>query len=139
MDPLANTEILIRAKTEGLETKRLLKKDLAGGAPIVVALDDDDAIVDWLLSEGWGESWGVFLHSSASLADVAKHLATLLKVQTADGEQLVFRFYDPRILGVFLPVCTDEELTEVYGPARLYLERRARSTRGDRVADHFCK
>jgi hypothetical protein len=28
----------------------------------------------------------------------------------------VFRFYDPRVLSVFLPTCLPEQITEMFGP-----------------------
>jgi hypothetical protein len=29
---------------------------------------------------------------------------------------LVFRFYDPRVLSIFLPTCLPEQITEMFGP-----------------------
>ncbi|KIH82848.1 hypothetical protein UCMB321_3303 [Pseudomonas batumici] len=35
----------------------------------------------------------------------------------------MFRYYDPRVLSVFLPTCTDEEFTKFLGPLnRLLVE-----------------
>ena len=33
----------------------------------------------------------------------------------------MFRWYDPRVLRVYLPTCTVGELREVFGPARAFL------------------
>ena len=42
-------------------------------------------------------------------------------VQTEDGKQLYFRFYDPRVLRLYLPTCTPEEVRRSFGPVGCYL------------------
>ena len=37
------------------------------------------------------------------------------------GKRLLFRYYDPRVLRVFLPTCTPAELAGFFGPIRGYL------------------
>ena len=32
------------------------------------------------------------------------------------GERVYFRFYDPRVLRVYLPTCSSSELKGVFGP-----------------------
>jgi hypothetical protein len=32
----------------------------------------------------------------------------------------MFRYYDPRVLRVYLPTCTSDELKTVYGPVQQY-------------------
>jgi hypothetical protein len=45
-------------------------------------------------------------------------------VRTDAGERLLFRFYDPRVLGEFLPTCEAAQLREMFGPVqRFMLER----------------
>jgi hypothetical protein len=48
----------------------------------------------------------------------------MLDVVTEDGERVFFRFYDPRVLRVYLPTCEDEaNLRSVFGPVgRFYME-----------------
>jgi hypothetical protein len=38
-----------------------------------------------------------------------------------DGRELYFRFYDPRVLRVFLPTCTLQQTAEFFGPVSSYL------------------
>ena len=45
-----------------------------------------------------------------------KHLRRLLRVQDESGRKLAFRFYDPRVLRVYLPTCTAEEAKQFFGP-----------------------
>jgi len=42
-------------------------------------------------------------------------------VQDAKGKDMYFRFYDPRVLRVFLPTCTPEELSDFFGPIAGFL------------------
>ncbi|NVZ67133.1 DUF4123 domain-containing protein, partial [Pseudomonas gingeri] len=38
-------------------------------------------------------------------------------------KRLLFRFYDPRVLLIFLPTCTDDEFTRFLGPMKcLFVE-----------------
>jgi hypothetical protein len=92
-------------------------------APYVALLPKTSQLLPLLMKEGWGKSWGVYFNAIDSLADIRKHLRRLLTVQNADGTSLYFRFYDPRVLRVFLPTCTPEERAEFFGPiSRFVLE-----------------
>jgi hypothetical protein len=42
-------------------------------------------------------------------------------VKTEEGEELYFRFYDPRVLRIFLPTCDREQLKDFFGPVDYYL------------------
>ena len=50
-----------------------------------------------------------------------RHLRHFLEVQLPDGKQVYFRFYDPRVLRVFLPTCTADEINQFFGPIKQYL------------------
>ncbi|MEA3643452.1 MAG: DUF4123 domain-containing protein, partial [Lamprobacter sp.] len=95
--------------------------ELAQVAPYLVDLDDELTAVDWLLSEGWGQHWGIFLITQASFRTVRQHARAQLRVYGPDGEPLFFRYYDPRVLRVFLPTCQAHELVDFFGPVDQYL------------------
>ena len=95
--------------------------ELAQVAPYLVDLDDELTAVDWLLSEGWGQHWGIFLITQASFRAVRQHARAQLRVYGPDGEPLFFRYYDPRVLRVFLPTCQAHELVDFFGPVDQYL------------------
>ena len=42
-------------------------------------------------------------------------------VKTEDGEELYFRFYDPRVLRIFLPTCDESQIRELFGPIEYFL------------------
>jgi len=95
--------------------------DLALSAPYLVRLDPRASFTRWLLSEGWGRSFGVFAWTRADLETMRRHCRRLLQVKDEAGRRLFFRFYDPRVLRVYLPTCTVSELREVLGPVDRFL------------------
>jgi hypothetical protein len=94
---------------------------LAQVAPYLVRLQKDSPLLDALVKEGWGKSWGVYLTCASEFQELRRHLRHFLQVQLPDGKQVYFRFYDPRVLRVFLPTCTPEDATQFFGPIRNYL------------------
>ncbi len=74
-----------------------------------------------LLEQGWGDSWGVFLRSTASMEALHRHFRRLLRVQDERGVRMLFRFYDPRVLRAYLPTCVPGELNQVFGPVEYFV------------------
>ncbi len=70
--------------------------------------------------EGWGNSWGVLLKTNEAFAIIHTHFSKFLLVKTEDGEELYFRFYDPRVLRIFLPTCDNGQLKEFFGPVQSF-------------------
>jgi len=95
-------------------------EDLATVAPYLIHLGMGGAAFDWLWNEGWGKSWGIFLWSPAEILALRSHLRTLTKVKTEDGQVLLFRFYDPRVLPAFLGSCDNAQVREFFGPVSVY-------------------
>ncbi len=93
-----------------------LPRPLAVAAPYLVRLPLAQPFTQWLLASGWGRAWGLLLLSEASILELRAHFRRLLKVKTDDGRECLFRFYDPRVLRVYLPTCTPKELATVFGP-----------------------
>jgi hypothetical protein len=95
--------------------------ELAQVAPYLVQLSQDDPFTHWLIQNGWGKSWGVFFQSSDDIDTLQRHFRKFLIVYTEDGKPLYFRFYDPRVLRVYLPTCNPGELRILYGPISRYV------------------
>ena len=93
-----------------------LEPDMAEVAPYLVQLEPDAEFTRWVIEEGWGEHWGVFAASNVDLAAMRRHLRKFLIVHNSEGKPLLFRYYDPRVLRVYLPTCTAGELATVFGP-----------------------
>ena len=89
---------------------------LAKASPYLVRLDPEDDFTAWLVSEGWGDNWGIFLESGASMEELRQHFRGLLKVEDEDGKELFFRYYDPRVLRAYLLTCNETDLDTLFGP-----------------------
>jgi hypothetical protein len=98
-----------------------LAPDLAEVAPYLARLQPDTEFTDWVLDSGWGHHWGIFLTTRVAPAVVHRHLRRFLIVHDPDGKPLYFRYYDPRVLRVYLPTCNAEELAAVFGPVEAYV------------------
>lgn len=98
-----------------------LEPDMAEVAPYLVRLEPETEFADWVLEEGWGRHWGVFAVTDAGLRDAHKHFRGFLTVYDPDGKPLLFRYYDPRVLRVYLPTCNAGELRTLFGPVSCFL------------------
>ena len=102
---------------------------LQRAAPHLVVLDPDDRFTRYLLDDGWGDSWGIYLRTELPMLDVRRHLRTLLRVKDETGRNLIFRWYDPRVLRLYLPSCRPAELRTMFGAIeRFYCEGSDSST-----------
>ena len=98
-----------------------LDPELALVAPYLVTVQPGHPFTEWLLQEGWGQHWGVCAISQADFRDLRMHLRTFLKVYGPDLKPLYFRYYDPRVLRVYLPTCNELELQTMFGPVLRYI------------------
>jgi hypothetical protein len=90
-------------------------------APYLVQLDKEDRFTRYFIDHGWGNSWGVFFRSETTIRNLRHHLRGFLRVRDEAGRRLVFRYYDPRVLRIYLPTCNKEELRTVFGPIDQFL------------------
>jgi len=97
-----------------------LTPDLEMAAPYLVQLDHGYRDTHHLIREAWGNSWGVFLRSETSLKKLRRHLREFLVVRDTKGTRMVFRYYDPRVLRVYMPTCEAGELRTVFGPIECF-------------------
>jgi len=97
-----------------------LTPELEIAAPYLVQLDHGYRDTHQLIQQAWGNSWGVFLRSDTSLKKLRRHLREFLVVRDERGNRLAFRYYDPRVLRVYLPTCTTSELRTVFGPIECF-------------------
>lgn len=93
--------------------------ELRDVAPYLVAVDKS-LTLEHLVEESWGRSWGIYLSCNEPVDKILAHLRQFVKVKTEDGGIMYFRFYDPRVLRVFLPTCTPEQAIEFFGPIQAF-------------------
>lgn len=84
-------------------------------APYLLQVDAET--FDWIVDTLWADPWGIFVRSDASFAHLRTHFRKFLMVESPSGEEWYFRFYDPRVVSVFLSTCTTDELSTFFGPA----------------------
>lgn len=102
--------------------------ELAEVVPYLVRLEQGSEFSKWVLS-GIGKHWGIFAVAKTNLRTMGQHFRSLLTVELPNGQTVAFRFYDPRVLRVFLPSCEEGERREMFGPVAHYLvEGEARGT-----------
>ena len=97
------------------------EKFLGAVAPWLFGFDQQSEFGQWVVRSARGNSWGVFLRSSADPQKVYQHLRKFLVVQSEGGKEMYFRYYDPRVMRVFLPTCEPPQLKEFFGPVEAFL------------------
>lgn len=98
-----------------------ISPQLRAVAPYLVGFNKDDDLADFVLGHGWGNAWGIYFSSQASLETLRKHFRRFLRVTDQSGRRLLFRYYDPRVLTIYLPTCTNEELTTIFSPIERFV------------------
>ncbi|HPU54356.1 MAG TPA: DUF4123 domain-containing protein [Burkholderiaceae bacterium] len=89
-------------------------------APYLVQLSPRKPATALLLEQAWGNSWGVLMRVPNPLR-LRLHLKTFLRAQLPDGKRVMFRYYDPRVLRGYLPLCNSNELRTLLGPIEHFL------------------
>jgi len=97
-----------------------LHLEVVAAAPHLIELSPNYRFTPKLIEMAWGQSWGVFLRIRDA-TNLRTHLRGFLRVRDESGRILMFRYYDPRVLRVYLPTCQPNELRTVFGPVRSYL------------------
>lgn len=90
-------------------------------APYLLQLDDQADLANWLMEIGWGNGWGIFLTSREEPEIVLAHARRFFQVRAENGRDIFFRYYDPVILRVFLPLLDTQESLAFFGPVASFL------------------
>jgi hypothetical protein len=78
----------------------------------------NEQILEKILAAADKAPWGVFAMSKEDPEVLRLHFRRFLIVQLPDGEHWYFRFYDPRLLPVYIAKCNDWELEQFFGHVR---------------------
>ena len=99
-----------------------LHPEIAQTAPYLTMLEKDSPFTDWLINV-WGNHFGIFAIAPGDIEFIRlrNHFRSFLRVRDPDGRPLFFRYYDPRVLQVYLPTCNAKELDVLFGPLRFYV------------------
>jgi hypothetical protein len=107
-----------------------LEPDMKQVAPYLVKLEPGSEFAEWVVGTGWGNHWGTFVTTRQGFRALRNHLRALTLIHRRDGTPLYFRYYDPRVLRIFLPTCSPAQLKQMFGPVDAFL---AESEAGDAV------
>lgn len=124
VDSARNPELVETArKTKGLTIKSLFIGPLGDAldqvAPYIITIPTDNPFMEtW--AKHFGSSVGILLTTPADTDTLIEHLRDIFIAKTEDGEKYYFRYYDPRVLRVYLPTCTREEVGHFFGPIRVF-------------------
>jgi hypothetical protein len=93
---------------------------LMAAAPYIVQLSPESRFFNQVVPRAFGNAWGMFAvaRPDVTLQALRRHYRTLLRVQDENGRVLAFRFYDPRVLRIYLPTCTAQERSRFFGPVQ---------------------
>ena len=124
LDCARDDRLFAALKTSRLDYRCLysgrLPRTLEAAAPHLIELAPTYSFTAPLIEMGWGKSCGIFLRIKDS-SNLRYHLRTLILIQDESGRTLLFRYYDPRVLRVYLPTCRPDELKSFFGPVGSYL------------------
>jgi hypothetical protein len=100
-----------------------LEPDMAAVAPYLVKLEYDHPFTKLVCEKGWGNHWGIFAVTPAEvdIRALRQHFRKFLMVYNPDGKLVYFRYYDPRVLRIYLPTCNIEEIKIVFGRIDFYV------------------
>jgi hypothetical protein len=97
------------------------EESLAVVAPYLFIFKQNTEFGQWYIENGWGDAWGILIRSYLPMPELHKHFRKFLIVGTEDNQELYFRFYDPRVLRIFLPTCDQQQLREFFGPIEYFI------------------
>ncbi|MGJ8640763.1 MAG: DUF4123 domain-containing protein [Opitutaceae bacterium] len=110
-------QLILRAKEEFRCLYRgQLSDDLVMCAPYVLRIRKPSAVALKLIRALFENNSGLIFRAkkNADIDTLRRHFRKFLMAQLPDKKTVYFRFYDPRVLRVYLPTCTEAELKIVY-------------------------
>ncbi|MFT3764624.1 MAG: DUF4123 domain-containing protein [Minicystis sp.] len=116
----ARDERILQLLHESVDDHRSLYEGIKGEAladvaPYLVCFRRDSGLLERLVNEGWGRSWGIFVQSRQSFKNMRRHFRRFLMVEEDETfEKMYFRFYDPRVLRELMPIATVRQKDEIF-------------------------
>ena len=88
-----------------------VEPDVAHVAPYLARLDATSPLLPWL-EQRLDLPWGYLVESPLALDLLQRRLRCFSEVRNGDGEPLLFRFWDPRVLREMRSILTPAQSTE---------------------------
>jgi len=90
-------------------------------APYLVYLPPGSEFLTTIINKGWSKSWGIFLTSGRAPEEIWHDLRRHLFVDIQSKGRVYFRFYDPRVLRMFMPISTNQQRVDFGGIVSSFL------------------
>ena len=99
-----------------------LTPDIAQVSPYLIEFNIHSKFADWIYS-GWGKGWSIFLISNecGDIKQMRRELRSLTLSYGPHNQPLYFRWYDPRVLRVVLPVLVERQLKEIFNSVHKFV------------------
>nr|WP_300999492.1 DUF4123 domain-containing protein [Halomonas sp.] len=105
-------------------------------SPIVASTSPRDPFLHWLMTERPSLNWGLLLESRSTADELAAHYRHWLTILNPQGDEVLFRFYDPDVLPYFLDAFDSLEYRQWFGPATAVHYRTAGGFNARHAAEH---
>ncbi len=91
-----------------------------GASGFLVECKKDSLLFNWMTTEAWGDSCCIFFTSKSPFEELFIHLQQFNRVYIEDEDVVLFRYYDPRVLRVYLPTCNHNEIETFFGDIKTF-------------------
>lgn len=88
-------------------------EDLGDAGPWLIELRRYGDAWDWFVEDGYGQNWGIILHSRLAMMRLKTHLKKFLEVEDEDGEVFFFKYYRPEHFNTYIPVLDFEQRAKI--------------------------
>lgn len=124
LDPACSPEIFPTLRRLAPDAECLFGRDISPRvrevSPHLANVPENGDLLMWWRRQGLGKSWGIACRTSADQATLRLHLKKFLRVYLPAGGLYLFRFWDPRVLTVFLANADAAERTSFFGPVEAF-------------------
>ena len=99
--------------------------DLEMVGPWLVEIEQDDSVWEWFVQKGYGNNWGLIIHSRLELRRLKTQLKKFLKIQDEAGDVFFFKYYRPENFNAHFPEFSPEQrISFIRGIQRIFAETR---------------
>lgn len=78
-------------------------EDLSDVGPWLIELRRYGDAWDWFVDDGYGNNWGIILHSRLPLMRLKTQMKKFIKIEDEEGETYFFKYYRPQHLNSYVP------------------------------------
>ncbi|MCK0122692.1 DUF4123 domain-containing protein [Loktanella sp. F6476L] len=87
-------------------------EELSEVGPWVVEITRYSDAWDWFVEDGFGNSWGIVIHSRLELMRLKVQMKKFIKITDDTGETYFFKFYRPEHFNTYIPAFDAAQLTK---------------------------